>query len=334
MNQNHTTVKVDHILNDYISDILFIDEFNKLIVTCWDGSVVIFAVDYDSQVVKEEFSIKHARAVLSCSYVMKASKNGYNLYIGDVQGTIAMLDMESEAFVTTANTDGGRKAISHMCSWQQFIYCGSWDCHLRVVDGLSNKMIDNFSLGDDFKILRMDCSETTLICASTQSRLKWFELPLGPHRDGHLTSSGLKYQTRDVKLTPDLRGLATSSIDGRVAIEPLLMNSDSERYKFAFRCHRQNYSDMQMVYPVNSICFVPGTPLLYTGGSDGCVVRWNIETRRKSKQFDRFDENSVVKITHNGKALAVATSDDSFKTHAAIDPDIELGPSNVYVIFE
>ena len=125
-------------------------------------------------------------------------------------------------------------------------------------------------------------------------------------------------------------------IDGRVAVEFFndQGSEDGSSKRFAFRCHRLNLKDTNLAYPVNSIEFSPQSEFLYTAGSDGIISCWNLQTRKKIKNFAKFNENSVVKIACANNVLCLATSDDTFKTNATIDRGIELEASSAYVIFD
>ena len=158
----------------------------------------------------------------------------------------------------------------------------------------------------------MDVDNERMVIATSRNKVRLFELPLRPKDKGTEVESGLKYQARKVKLTPQGDGYVCSSLDGRVAVEYL----EDESRKFAFRCHRLNLVDTSMVFPVNALSFRPNSNVLYTGGSDGSVSCWNLTSRKKVEQV-----------------LCVATSDDSFKTNATKDETFELQPSRLYIVF-
>ncbi|KAI5287880.1 hypothetical protein KEM55_009241, partial [Ascosphaera atra] len=84
--------------------------------------------------------------------------------------------------------------------------------------------------------------------------------------------SSLKFMTRTVACMPNDDGYASSSIEGRVAVEWFDPSEESQARKYAFKCHRQPASDtpgVDVVYPVNSLTFHPVFGTFASGGGDG-----------------------------------------------------------------
>ena len=89
--------------------------------------------------------------------------------------------------------------------------------------------------------------------------------------------SSLRYQTRTVacmsdgqgrwfgsflfrilvSLTPSLTGYATSSVEGRIAVEYFDASPEAQGKKYAFKCHRQAIDGVDHVWPVNALVFHP-----------------------------------------------------------------------------
>jgi cell cycle arrest protein BUB3 len=101
--------------------------------------------------------------------------------------------------------------------------------------------------------------------------------------------SSLKFMTRAVDCMPNDEGYASSSIEGRVAVEWFDPSNESQSRKYAFKCHRQPVDDVDVVYPVNAITFHPVHGTFATGGGDGVVAIW-------------------LSFSTNGKYLATAIS--------------------------
>jgi cell cycle arrest protein BUB3 len=51
----------------------------------------------------------------------------------------------------------------------------------------------------------------------------------------------------------DFQGYALSSIEGRVAVEYLDTDSEVQKKKYAFKCHRIKEGGIEKIYPVNAI---------------------------------------------------------------------------------
>ena len=120
--------------------------------------------------------------------------------------------------------------------------------------------------------------------------------------------SSLRYLTRAVACMPNDAGYATSSIEGRVAVEWFEDTAESQAKKFAFKCHRQAApdGDGDIVYPVNSLVFHPIHGTFASGGGDGTVALWDAEAKRRLKQYQKFPNNiAALGFSSDGKYLAV-----------------------------
>lgn len=123
--------------------------------------------------------------------------------------------------------------------------------------------------------------------------------------------SSLKFLTRAVACMPNDAGYATSSIEGRVAVEWFEDSAESQARKYAFKCHRQAAPEEEgggdVVFPVNSLTFHPVYGKTFaSGGGDGTVALWDAEAKRRMKQYQNFG-NSVASLgfSRNGKYVAV-----------------------------
>lgn len=112
---------------------------------------------------------------------------------------------------------------------------------------------------------------------------------------------------------PNDAGYATSSIEGRVAVEWFEGSAESQARKYAFKCHRQaapadDYGGGgDIVYPVNSLAFHPVYGTFASGGGDGTVALWDAEAKRRMKQYQKFpDSVAALAFSANGKYLAIA----------------------------
>jgi len=120
--------------------------------------------------------------------------------------------------------------------------------------------------------------------------------------------SSLKFLTRAVSCMPNDAGYATSSIEGRVAVEWFEDSAESQARKYAFKCHRQPApeGDGDVVYPVNALVFHPGYGTFATGGGDGHVALWDAEAKRRMKQYQKFPESvAALAFSSDGKYLAI-----------------------------
>jgi cell cycle arrest protein BUB3 len=120
--------------------------------------------------------------------------------------------------------------------------------------------------------------------------------------------SPLKFMTRDVACMPNGDGYATSSIEGRVAVEWFDPSTESQARKYAFKCHRQPNADetMDIVYPVNALAFHPIHGTFASGGGDGIVALWDANAKRRTRQYQKYPASVVaLAFSSNGKYLAI-----------------------------
>lgn len=121
--------------------------------------------------------------------------------------------------------------------------------------------------------------------------------------------SSLKFMTRCVACMPDDAGYASSSIEGRVAVEWFDPSAESQARKYAFKCHRQASDDVDVVYPVNSLAFHPVHGTFASGGGDGVVALWDGIAKRRIRQYQKYPSSvAAVGFSSDGKYLAIAVS--------------------------
>jgi cell cycle arrest protein BUB3 len=120
--------------------------------------------------------------------------------------------------------------------------------------------------------------------------------------------SSLKFLTRAVSCMPNDAGYATSSIEGRVAVEWFEDSAESQARKYAFKCHRQPApdGDGDIVYPVNALAFHPVHGTFASGGGDGHVALWDAAAKRRMKQYQKFPNGvAALAFSKDGRYLAV-----------------------------
>ena len=106
---------------------------------------------------------------------------------------------------------------------------------------------------------------------------------------------------------PTDAGYASSSIEGRVAVEWFDPSPDSQSRKYAFKCHRQPSEGVDVVYPVNALAFHPKHGTFASGGGDGFVALWDGVAKRRIKQYQRYQSSvAALSFSGDGKFLAVA----------------------------
>ena len=123
--------------------------------------------------------------------------------------------------------------------------------------------------------------------------------------------SSLKFMTRAVACMPNDEGYASSSIEGRVAVEWFDPSSTSQARKYAFKCHRQpqpGAEAVDVVYPVNALAFHPVHGTFASGGGDGVVALWDGVAKRRIRQYQRYPASvAALAFSGDGRYLAVAS---------------------------
>lgn len=126
--------------------------------------------------------------------------------------------------------------------------------------------------------------------------------------------ASLKFMTICVAGMPDDKGYATSSIEGRVAVDWLDESDEAQARKYAFKCHRETRHDtdengqprdVDVVYPVHALAFNQHN-VFATGGQDTTVALWDAVQKRRIRQYAKFGNNvKVAAFDPEGQTLAV-----------------------------
>ncbi|RFU31174.1 hypothetical protein B7463_g5160, partial [Scytalidium lignicola] len=121
--------------------------------------------------------------------------------------------------------------------------------------------------------------------------------------------SSLKFMTRAVACMPNDDGYASSSIEGRVAVEWFDPSAESQARKYAFKCHRQPAPEgdgTDIVYPVNALTFHPVHGTFASGGGDGIVALWDAVAKRRIRQYQKYPASvAALAFSSDGRYLAV-----------------------------
>lgn len=204
----------------------------------------------------------------------------------------------------------------------QILVSASWDStlHFHRLDA-SGGAAAPVAVALPGKPHAMAASPTKVVVAMTARLVHIFDLPAVAEalasgagdaiKPWQQRESSLKFLTRAVACMPNDAGYATSSIEGRVAVEWFEDSAESQARKYAFKCHRQAAPEEEgggdVVYPVNALTFHPVYGKTFaSGGGDGTVALWDAEAKRRMKQYQNFG-NSVASLafSKDGKFVAV-----------------------------
>lgn len=193
---------------------------------------------------------------------------------------------------------------------------GSYDGVVKFWNPKTSELIFEFTTDD--KIFCMAAAApNNIVCGCLESRV--ISLDCITFKDELVKTMTHGYNTRQI--TACESAIATSVVQGRIAI----VNLNDQANKYAFKAHLsepKGESALQMseispkcVYPVNALCFQPGTDFLASGGTDGVVHIWDIKKKRKLQTL-MDEENGIpfntsissISFSNNGDTLAVAVS--------------------------
>jgi cell cycle arrest protein BUB3 len=122
----------------------------------------------------------------------------------------------------------------------------------------------------------------------------------------HPSFSSLLRYTDHVRIL----GYATTSIEGRVAVEFFDPSPESQSQKYAFKCHRQLIDGIDTVYPIQGLAFNPLHGTFATGGGDATVSVWDPQAKKRLRQFPKYPAPiSALEFNCDGSRLAVAFSE-------------------------
>ena len=225
------------------------------------------------------------------------------------------INVKTGAQTVLSSHSSGVKSVLYSRE-QNILISASWDStlHIHHVSN-SDKPFVTISLPN--KPFSLSLTPTKLVVAMASRALHIYslsDLASDSAAQGiepwQRRESSLKFMTRAVACMPNDAGYASSSIEGRVAVEWFDPSSTSQARKYAFKCHRQTSPEgIDVVYPVNALAFHPVHGTFASGGGDGFVALWDGIAKRRIRQYQRYQASvSALGFSSDGKFLAVAIS--------------------------
>ncbi|RKL15755.1 hypothetical protein BFJ68_g5522 [Fusarium oxysporum] len=261
----------------------------KLLVSSWDKKVYCYDIAGGAGEATLVNTYEHRAPVLDVCF----GANDNEAFTAGVDWCVNKIDLETAILVSA-----------------------SWDCSLNL-HNLSDPSSTPIRVSLPGKPHALAASPTKIVVAMAGRVINIYDLKtivdlfatgssdLQPWQQ---RESSLRYLTRAVSCMPNDAGYATSSIEGRVAVEWFEDTAESQARKYAFKCHRQAApdGDGDIVYPVNALAFHPVHGTFASGGGDGTAALWDAEAKRRLKQYQKFP-NSVAALafSSDGRYLAV-----------------------------
>lgn len=309
--------------SDAISSLTFSPHSpTRLLVSSWDKYVYLYDTHSGvDQAGSELTRFAHAAPVLDCCF----GEGDGEVFSAGLDWTVNQLDPETGKVKTLGTHENSVKAICYNSETKSII-SGSWDTFVHLYDPRSSTPLTT-KQQQPHKIYSISTIGHTLVIAMAQRSIHLYDLR-NMSEPWQRRESSLKFQTRTVECMPNGLGYASSSIEGRVAVEFFDPSEESQARKYAFKCHRQVEGGMDLVYPVNSLAFHPVYGTFASGGGDGVVSLWDGMAKRRLRQYQKFGANvASVSFNKDGKYLAVGTS-GGFEDGR---PDGECPPETVKV---
>lgn len=324
------------------------EKANELLVSSWDKTVRLYRLTNADQAASSSseqltsqaqliHTFQHEAAVLDNCWITDTLAAS-----GGLDRRVRLLNLETGQ----SNIIGKHSsAISRVrySSTTNLLLSSSWDSTLKVWDATASSptLLKTLTLPD--KILAMDLSppfphtllpnqSSVKVIDSTpravvgmtgrhihifnleQWRQEVDKVKKGGKEDEEAwkaeqkRESSLKFMVRDIRCMPNGDGYATSSVEGRIAVEFFDSSSESQAKKYAFKCHRQIIDGIDTVYPVNAMAFHPIHATFASIGGDAIISIWDPLAKKRIRQYPKLQSPlSTGAISSDGTFLAAAT---------------------------
>ncbi|CAZ81994.1 unnamed protein product [Tuber melanosporum] len=286
---------------DVISSLTFSpNNPSRLLVSSWDRNVHLYDTNAGLNGSKLT-AFPHAASVLDCCF----GETDSNVFSAGLDWQVQQLDPETGRGNTLATHENAVKSICYNAETKSLL-SGSWDQSIKQIDPRS--LESTSSHAQPHKIFSLSTISHILVVAMSSRSVYLYDLR-NMSSPWQRRESSLKFMTRTVRCMPNAQGYASSSIEGRVAVEFFDPSDESQKRKYAFKCHRSTDGGVDVIYPVNALAFHPIYGTFASGGGDGVVSLWDGMAKRRLRQYQRYPASIAgLSFSNNGKHLAIGTS--------------------------
>ncbi|KAL1839785.1 hypothetical protein VTJ49DRAFT_1159 [Mycothermus thermophilus] len=284
----------------------------RLLVSSWDKNVYLYEVSNNADEATLVRTFEHRAPVLDVCFGASPDE----AYTAGIDHQVKKIDLATgDQTVLSKHSEAVRCVV--FSAQHSLLISASWDCTLHV-HNISQPSQPPLAVPLPGKPHALAASPTKLVVAMTARLVHIYDLPTlasavdsqQPPQPWQQRESSLKFLTRAVACMPNDAGYATSSIEGRVAVEWFDDSPESQARKYAFKCHRQAAPEDEgggdVVYPVNALAFHPVHGTFASAGGDGTVALWDAEAKRRMRQYQRFPESvAALGFSGDGRLLAV-----------------------------
>ncbi|KAJ9626162.1 uncharacterized protein PV06_05121 [Exophiala oligosperma] len=290
----------------------------RFAVASWDKNVYIYELT-DGKSCTQTAKFEHRAPVLDVCF----GKDDNEIYTACLDWDVRRIDLTSGTQTVLSTHDNGVRSVVYSKE-HSLVISAAWDSTLHIHPGGGDAAWSTATINLPSKPFSLAVSSSKLVVAMANRALHIYELKaLANECKSSANSlqnrldiepwqrreSSLKFMTRAVDCMPNDEGYASSSIEGRVAVEWFDPSNESQARKYAFKCHRQPVDDVDVVYPVNAIAFHPVHGTFATGGGDGVVAIWDAIAKRRIRIYPKLASSvAAISFSSNGKYLATAIS--------------------------
>ncbi|KAI4161286.1 MAG: hypothetical protein LQ342_004953 [Letrouitia transgressa] len=308
--------------SDAISALRFAPTSLRLLVASWDKKVYLYDTSSSGGVLVRTF--EHRAPVLDVCF----GESDEDAYTTGLDWDVRHVNLATGEQTVLSSHSAGVKSLAYSHA-HKLLVSASWDSSLH----LHHPSHPPASVSLPAKPFSISFSASKLVVAMASRVLHIYDLEhlvsalsSLPSNNGGIDSmsvavpievepwqrreSSLRFMTRAVACMPNDAGYASSSIEGRVAVEWFDPSPESQGRKYAFKCHRQPSSEgIDVVYPVNALAFHPGHGTFASGGGDGLVLLWDGVAKRRIRQYQKYGSSvAALSFSGDGKYLAVGIS--------------------------
>ena len=286
---------------DGISHVAFQPSADSSLMICssWDKNVRLY--DVKTNILRSSYL--HKGAVLDCCFLDQT-----RVASGGLDRIVKVHDFASQQEMILGNHDNAVRCVVYNPE-MHLLLSGSWDKSIKLWDLRQKGAMGSYDQNNETVYTMSMCGERVVVGTSSRKVFIW-NLRNMQFAEQRRTSS-LKYQTRVIECFPNQQGYVLGSIEGRVAVEYIQPDTEIQKKKYAFKCHRIKGEDgIEKTYPVTAVSFHQAHNTFATGGRDGFVNIWDPFNKKRLCQFRRFSsEISSLAFNYNGDLMAVAVSE-------------------------
>ncbi|RDL39825.1 uncharacterized protein BP5553_04165 [Venustampulla echinocandica] len=302
--------------SDAVSSVTFAPSSpTRLLVSSWDRHVYLYDISSGEEGGKLIQKYEHRAPVLDVCF----GADDNEAFSAGMDWQVKRINLETGEQTVLSNHGAPVKSVVYSRE-HSLLVSASWDSTLHFHD-LKNEGKEPTTVKLPAKPHSLSISASKLVVAMASRLVYIYDLKstlliasegagdIADPQPWQQRESSLKFMTRAVACMPNDDGYASSSIEGRVAVEWFDPSSESQTRKYAFKCHRQPDPESEgadIVYPVNALAFHPVHGTFASGGGDGVVALWDANAKRRIRQYQKYPQSvAALAFSCDGNYLAI-----------------------------